>query len=99
MEVAMNIEDRKKEIRAKLDSYVQSREFSYNPDSRVVERIVNGLAAREGKTGNAYCPCRLTTGNPDEDKKIICPCEFHEDEIENDGHCYCNLFVKDIPEE
>lgn len=96
MELAVDTEKLKKEIRSQLDKHVQSKQFSYNPDSKVVDRIINGLAARQKKTGNPYCPCRLVTGDIEEDRKIICPCEFHEEEINNKGHCYCNLFVKDV---
>ena len=28
-------------------------------------------------------------------KKIICPCVYHKDEIREQGHCHCLLFVAD----
>lgn len=65
-----------------------------NPDKKVVERVMAGLAQNEKKYGKRYCPCRRVTGNPKEDAKKICPCFWREQEVEKDGHCFCNLYVK-----
>jgi len=29
-----------------------------------------------------------------EDKKKICPCVWHKDEIREMGHCHCMLFMR-----
>jgi ferredoxin-thioredoxin reductase catalytic chain len=76
------------------DSYAKSNGFKLNPDKKTVERVMNGLLANEKKYGKRYCPCRRVSGNEEEDAKKICPCVFHREEIEKDGHCFCNLFVK-----
>ena len=34
------------------------------------------------------------TGNPEDDKPKICPCQWHREEVEKDGHCFCGLFYK-----
>ena len=65
-----------------------------NPDKKIVERVMAGLAENEKKYGAKYCPCRRVSGNKEEDAKKICPCIWHKDEIEKDGHCFCNLYVK-----
>lgn len=78
----------------KYGEYARENGFSLNPDREAVERIVKGLLEREKKFGARYCPCRRITQNQEEDKKIICPCAFHRQEIEKDGHCLCGLFVK-----
>jgi ferredoxin-thioredoxin reductase catalytic subunit len=83
------------EIRRNLDKHVASKDLiAYNPDKAIVDRVINGLVKRTIKTGSGYCPCRLVSGNDELDKKIICPCEFHEDEVEKNGECLCKLFVK-----
>lgn len=74
--------------------YVKERNFSLNSDSETVMRIIKGLLENEKKYGFRYCPCRRVTNNQEEDKKNICPCQFHIAEIEKYGHCLCNLFVK-----
>ncbi|NCF74863.1 MAG: ferredoxin:thioredoxin reductase [Xanthomonadaceae bacterium] len=74
--------------------YAEDNGFRLNPDKKVVERLIKGLFANEEKYGAKYCPCRRVSGNKEEDKGKICPCQWHRDEIEKDGHCYCGLFVK-----
>jgi len=66
-----------------------------NPNEVIVNAIAKGLARNEEKYGAAYCPCRPITGDNETDKKIICPCVYHKDEIEKDGQCHCRLFVKE----
>jgi prepilin-type N-terminal cleavage/methylation domain-containing protein len=78
----------------KSEEYAKSKGFRLNPNREVAEGVVKGLLTRKENFGEIYCPCRKMTGNKEEDKKIICPCIYHLDEIEKDGHCFCNLFVK-----
>jgi ferredoxin-thioredoxin reductase catalytic chain len=84
----------KEELIKQYEEYAAENGFKLNPNPKIVEGIVNGLLAREEKLGERYCPCRRVTGDKEEDKKIICPCIYHKDEIEKDGHCHCNLLVR-----
>ncbi len=86
-------EDPKKMIE-RLDNYAKSNGFRLNPEEKEVDRVVKGLLENEKKYGAKYCPCRRVTGNKEEDKQKICPCVWHRDELEKDGHCFCRLFVK-----
>lgn len=74
--------------------YAEKNGFKLNPNREVVERLIKGMLENEKKYGARYCPCRRITGNPEEDKPKICPCQWHQEEIERDGHCFCWLFVK-----
>jgi len=76
------------------EEYSLKNGFKLNPDKKIVEGIVKSLLDRENKFGEKYCPCRRITGDKEEDKKIICPCIYHKEEIEKDGFCLCRLFVK-----
>ena len=78
----------------KYEAYAQSQGFLVNPDRQRVENIVKALLKKEELQGDKYCPCRVVTGDKQEDKKIVCPCVYHKDEIEQMGHCLCWLFVK-----
>lgn len=82
------------EIIKEYKDYAQKNGFKLNPDKKVVERLVMGLMENEKKYSARYCPCRRITGNPEEDRKKICPCQFMRKEIEEVGHCLCNLFFK-----
>jgi thioredoxin len=74
--------------------YAEKNGFRLNPNREVVERLIKGMLENEKKFGGKYCPCRRISGNPEEDKGKICPCQWHREEIERDGHCFCGLFVK-----
>ena len=76
------------------ENYAKSKGFRLNPDKEIAEALIKGLVTIEKAKGEKYCPCRPVTGNKEDDKKIICPCIYHEDEIKRDGHCHCRLFVK-----
>lgn len=76
------------------EEYASKNNLKLNPDRKVLERIMKGLLGNEAKHGEKYCPCRRVTGDKTEDAKKICPCIWHKDEVEKNGHCFCNLFVK-----
>jgi len=75
-------------------NYAAKQGLRLNPDNKAVERIVKGLLENEKKYGFRYCPCRRVTGDKEADKKNICPCVYHLDEVEKFGHCLCGLFFK-----
>jgi len=89
-----NDDDKIEKVIRKYEEYAKKNRFRLNPNRKVVEGVIKSLLEREKKFGARYCPCRRITGNPEEDKKIICPCAYHRLEIEKDGHCLCGLFVK-----
>ena len=74
--------------------YAKKKGFKLNPDKKIVDITIKGLLKKENEFGFRYCPCRKVTGNKEEDKKIICPCIYHEEEIKKDGHCLCMLFFR-----
>ena len=90
----MVLEKEGQELRKKLQAYADSQSFKLNPNEKIVEGIINGLLRNKKFKGDIYCPCRIVTGNKEEDKKIACPCVFHQGEIELQDHCKCNLFWK-----
>lgn len=60
----------------------------YNEDTKVVERIREGLLKKEG-----FCPCRLQRT---EDNRCMC-LEFREQiaDPEFEGYCHCRLYYKE----
>jgi len=76
------------------EEYAKKNGFKLNPNKKLVENIIKMLLKKEQEHGEKYCPCRRLTQNKDKDKNIICPCIYHLDEIKNQGHCHCLLFVK-----
>ena len=82
------------EIKKQMQEYAEANGLKLNPDEQVVIGLIKGLLANEKKYGAMYCPCRVVTGNPEEDKDKICPCKWHKEEIEQMGHCHCGMFYK-----
>lgn len=82
------------ELLMKYEDYANDNDFILNPNKKVVNGILKGLARNEEIHGYKYCPCRRITGNKQEDRSIICPCIYHKEEIEIDGQCMCGLFLR-----
>ena len=81
------------DIRKLIEDYIATSPYELNQDKKQVDKVIRGLAKRKLKYGHQYCPCRMISEDKEIDDKIICPCEFHIEEIERDGTCCCDLFV------
>jgi ferredoxin-thioredoxin reductase catalytic subunit len=88
------IEASEERFRKGSDKYAHKAGYALNPDTKIVDTIVKGLARNRNKHGRAYCPCMFVSGDPEKDKEIICPCRIHKEDIEKKGKCHCGLFVK-----
>jgi ferredoxin-thioredoxin reductase catalytic subunit len=92
-ESGADLEAMRLEIRERIKRHVAQSSCRLNPDARVVDGLIEGLIRRKLKFGDYYCPCRVVSGNADIDRANVCPCQTHEAEIAETGHCHCNLFV------
>ncbi len=84
----------KKDTYAWTSKYAQKQGFALNPDEEMLDLVVDGIAKNKATHGKNFCPCRIITGEENEDKKIICPCIYHKQEISELGSCHCGLFFK-----
>ncbi len=73
-------------------TYAKAKGLVLNPDPEKLDAIIMGLVENQRKHGYRYCPCRMLSGNPEEDRLKICPCRWHLQEIAEMGHCHCGLF-------
>jgi len=89
-------EKNSKNLFKEYEDYAISRGFKLNHNREIAEKIIKGLLENEKKYGARYCPCRRITGNKEEDSKNICPCIYHIEELEKNGHCPCQLFEKGV---
>ena len=67
--------------------------YNINPDISFTRSLVSGLLVNEKRYGYGACPCRLASGNKQEDLDIICPCDYRDPDLEQYGACYCALYV------
>lgn len=88
------MEEEIQKIIKEYEAYAEKMGFQLNPNKKIVENIIKAMLNKKKTLGERYCPCRRLSGDAEKDKEIICPCKFHLEEIENDGHCHCLLFVK-----
>ena len=65
------------------------------PDLNLLDNLIKGLVENRERYGYPSCPCRISSGKMDEDKDIICPCDYRTPDVEEYGMCYCALYVSD----
>ena len=88
------MDKQEKKLRQESEEYAKKAGYKLNPDEKIVQIVIKGFLKNKEKHGEIYCPCRVVTGNKEKDKEIICPCIFHQQEIKDQGHCKCLLFVE-----
>ncbi|MGZ7132792.1 MAG: ferredoxin-thioredoxin reductase catalytic domain-containing protein [Halobacteriota archaeon] len=88
----MDVDEQAEKIKNWAKRYAEKKELQLNPDQERVDEVAKGLAVRQEKFGKRYCPCRIITGDAEEDRKIICPCVYQEEEVRDHGMCHCKLF-------
>jgi ferredoxin-thioredoxin reductase catalytic subunit/rubredoxin len=80
-------------LRQKLDREAEAGGYHLHPDADFVRGLVRGLLVNQERYGYQSCPCRLASGNRDQDRDIICPCDYRDPDLTEFGACYCALYV------
>nr|WP_292522246.1 ferredoxin-thioredoxin reductase catalytic domain-containing protein [Methanoculleus sp.] len=76
-----------------LDLEAEAGGYHLNPDPEFTRGLVRGLLANRERYGYISCPCRLASGNREDDVDIICPCDYRDPDLADYGACYCALYV------
>ena len=79
----------------KLKKDAEAAGYRFTPDAVFARELIQGLLVNEERYGYRACPCRLASGNKDDDLDIICPCDYRDSDLEIYGACYCALYVSD----
>lgn len=69
------------------------RGYHLNPDEEMVYDLVDGLLTNQDRYGMEICPCRLLAGKPENNLDIVCPCDYRDVDIAENGACFCALYV------
>jgi ferredoxin-thioredoxin reductase catalytic chain len=77
----------------KLDENAEAGGYHLNPDKETTKDLVEGLIINQNRYGYEACPCRLASGNKEEDLDIICPCDYRDPDLFEYDTCYCSLYV------
>lgn len=67
--------------------------YFFNQDKERVFDLLEALLFNKERYGYMGCPCRLVSGDKENDRDIICPCVYREPDVAEYGSCYCNLYV------
>lgn len=78
------------QLRAALE---KRRGYSLNPDASMTDPLLESLLFNTDRYGYPFCPCRLAAGVYAEDRDLICPCDYRDQDIDEYGTCYCGLYV------
>jgi len=71
--------------------------YHLNPDAPFTRDLARGILTNAARYGYGSCPCRLASGKPENDRDIICPCDYRDPDLAEFGACYCGLYVsKDV---
>ncbi|MCX5866912.1 MAG: ferredoxin:glutaredoxin reductase [Proteobacteria bacterium] len=80
-------------LHEKLKNEAESSGYHLNSDVEFTRQLLQGLLTNEKRYGYCSCPCRLASGNRDDDLDIICPCDYRDPDLTDHGTCYCSLYV------
>ena len=65
----------------------------FNRDMARTMELMEALLVNKERYGYMCCPCRLSSGDREKDRDIICPCVYREPDMAQYGSRYCNLYV------
>ena len=72
----------------RLDREAEEGGYHLNPDAAFTKDLVRGILVNDKRYGYWSCPCRLASGDEQEDLDIICPCDYRDADLEEYGACY-----------
>jgi len=79
----------------RLNREAEQSGYHLNPEIDFTKDLVRGLIINEKRYGYWACPCRLASGNREEDIDIICPCDYRDPDLNEYDACYCALYVSE----
>jgi ferredoxin-thioredoxin reductase catalytic chain len=84
---------KEKELYEMLKKVQEPKGYFFNKDLDRVLDLLQGLLVNKERYGYMCCPCRLASGDRNQDQDIICPCVYRTPDVAEYGSCYCNLYV------
>jgi ferredoxin-thioredoxin reductase catalytic subunit len=81
------------ELYQKLKKVQEPKGYYFSNNHEQVMELMEALLVNKARYGYMVCPCRLASGDRDNDRDIICPCDYREPDVAEFGSCYCNLYV------
>lgn len=83
------------DLKEYMGPFVERLGYKFNTETDFVDEVLISELAILSTAGDVYCPCRMRTGDPKEDLKIVCPCiPFYRDQFSALRKCWCGLFIR-----
>jgi ferredoxin-thioredoxin reductase catalytic chain len=80
-------------VKQRAGQDANSHGYYLTPDPKFLQDLLEGLKKNEERYGYPSCPCRPATGIFEQDRDIICPCDYRDPDVTEFGACYCCLYV------
>ncbi|MFT7003387.1 MAG: ferredoxin-thioredoxin reductase catalytic subunit [Sulfurimonas sp.] len=75
-----------------MQKYIAKNNYALNPSWMMSTNLKIWVSEMEATFGKRFCPCFEPSADAALNKKMMCPCEYVEDEIKEYGTCHCALF-------
>lgn len=72
---------------------VEAHGYHLNPDVEFTKELLKSILINDKRYGYGACPCRLASGNKEDDLDIICPCDYRDPDLNEYDACYCGLYI------
>ena len=83
------------DLKAYMGPFAAHLGYKFNTESDFVDEVLTSELEILERDGDVFCPCRMRTGDPKEDLKIVCPCiPFYADQFAGMQKCWCGLFIR-----
>ncbi|MFC1907903.1 ferredoxin-thioredoxin reductase catalytic domain-containing protein [Chloroflexota bacterium] len=79
----------------RLRTEAEAAGYHINPDLEFTKELIKSLLLNERRYDYRACPCRLASGNKEDDLDIICPCDYRDHDLIDYDACYCALYVSE----
>lgn len=82
------------DLKAYMAPFADRLGYKFNTETEFVDEVLESEIGILAESGDVYCPCRVRSGDPRDDVKIVCPCiPFYRDEFAALKKCWCGLFI------
>ena len=80
-------------LKDRLAPLQEAKGYFFNADEERVLELLQQMLLIKAYSGHMTCPCRLASGVYENDRDILCPCEYREADVREFGCCYCALYA------
>lgn len=77
----------------KVKKDAESSGYHLNADVEFTKELLKSILFNIKRYGHGACPCRLASGDKQDDLDIICPCDYRDPDLADYGACYCGLYI------